>query len=67
MGEESQLLDIEGVALKLACSSRHVRRLVDSGAVPKPIRLMGSVRWPVATINRWVQEGCPKNFIPVSA
>ena len=66
MADDSQLLDIEGVALKLACSSRHVRRLVDSGAVPKPIRLMGSVRWPVATITNWVQAGCPKNFSPAN-
>jgi predicted DNA-binding transcriptional regulator AlpA len=40
-------------------SSRHVRRLVDAGRCPQPVRLGGCVRWPRHVVEAWVADGCP--------
>ena len=60
MSDETQMLDIKGVALKLACSERQVRRLMDAGEIPEPIRLGGNVRWTQRQFAEWVASGCPK-------
>lgn len=54
-----RLLDVAAVAGLLAVSSRHVRRLADSGRMPRPKRLGTLVRWDRAEIERWIAEGCP--------
>ncbi len=64
MSDQTQMLDIKGVALKLACSERQVRRLMKSGEIPTPVRLGGNVRWPLKSLAQWVDSGCPKNPLP---
>lgn len=54
-----ELLDVSGVARLLGCSSRHVRRLADSGRMPRPVRLGALVRWPRAAVVEWIGSGCP--------
>ena len=53
------LLDVEAFAGVLGVSSRHVRRLVDAGKAPQPIRLGGCVRWPRHVVDTWIADGCP--------
>lgn len=57
--EPARLLDVQQVADLLGVSGRHVYRLADSGRMPRPLRLGGSVRWNIAEIQKWIAEGCP--------
>ncbi|MFM7136920.1 MAG: helix-turn-helix transcriptional regulator [Planctomycetota bacterium] len=53
------LLDIEGFAGVLGVSSRHLRRMVDAGKAPQPVRLGGCVRWHRQAVDAWLAAGCP--------
>jgi len=55
----SKLLDVRAVAEMLGCSTRHVYRLADGGRMPAPVRLGTLVRWSRASIEGWVEAGCP--------
>ena len=60
------LLTIDDVAELLRCSTRHVRRLSDSGKMPAPVRLGTLLRWrdqtgdPYSGIRDWLADGCPR-------
>lgn len=54
------LLDVKQVAALLCCSARHVYRMSDSGAMPRPRHVGALVRWCRAEIEQWVAVGCPK-------
>lgn len=54
------LIGVERVAEKLNVSTRHVRRLTESGAIPRPIRLGALVRWRLVEIDEWIAAGCPR-------
>jgi excisionase family DNA binding protein len=56
----AQMLDVDGFAQLLAVSARHVRRLVDAGRCPQPVRLGRLHRWPRKAIDDWIADGCPK-------
>ena len=58
-GGLAQLLDVEAVAEKLSCSTRHVYRLADRGQMPRPIKLGKLVRWSASGIQEWIDQGCP--------
>ena len=53
------LLDVEGVASLLNCSTRHLYRLADAGRMPRPVKLGSLVRWNRDTLETWLAEGCP--------
>jgi excisionase family DNA binding protein len=53
------LLDIDQFAALLGVSTRHLRRLVDAGKAPQPLRLGGCVRWNRETVAGWLADGCP--------
>jgi excisionase family DNA binding protein len=59
------LLDVGAVADLLGCSARHVYRLADRGAMPRPVRLGSLIRWrrstgnPMTGLEDWLQAGCP--------
>jgi excisionase family DNA binding protein len=53
------MLDVEQVAELLGVSTRHVRRLVDAGKCPAPVRLGRACRWPRPTVETWIADGCP--------
>ena len=55
------LLDIHSVAKLLGCSPRHVRRLADTGRMPRPVKLGALVRWSRQEIEDWIAQGCPAN------
>lgn len=53
------MLDVHGFAGLLDVSPRHVRRLVDAGKCPAPVRLGRVCRWPRPTVEAWIADGCP--------
>ncbi len=61
VSEPAALLNVRQVAAMLGCSSRHVYRLADRGAMPRPTKLGDVlVRWRRSEIERWLNEGCPR-------
>jgi len=52
------LLSVADLSRRLNCSDRHVRRLVDSGALT-PIRLGRVLRFDPVVIEAWIEAGCP--------
>ena len=48
------MLDVEAFAALLGVSTRHLRRLVDAGKAPQPVRLGGCVRWPRHVADGWI-------------
>jgi excisionase family DNA binding protein len=55
----AKMLNVKEVAVILACSARHVRRLSDSGAMPRPRHLGVLIRWSEVEIDKWIAAGCP--------
>jgi excisionase family DNA binding protein len=55
----SAMLDADAFAELLGVSTRHVRRLVDAGKCPQPVRLGRSCRWPRQAVEAWIGDGCP--------
>lgn len=53
------LLTVEEVARLIACSTRNVYRLADSGRIPRPMKIGGMVRWSAAAVDAWLADGCP--------
>ena len=51
MGEFAELLQV---------STRHLKRLLDRGDVIPPVRLGACLRWPRASVEAWINDGCPK-------
>lgn len=47
------------LARLLGLSERTDWRLASAGNLPQPIRLGRSVRWRVAEIQAWLEQGCP--------
>jgi excisionase family DNA binding protein len=54
------LLTVDDVAALLTVSSRTVRRMADSGAMPRPVRLSTLIRWRRTDIDLWIADGCPR-------
>ena len=53
------LIDLKTTAKLLDVSPRTLHRLVELNAVPKPVKLGGLVRWQLADIIEWLDDGCP--------
>ncbi len=56
---DAALMTVDDVAALLTVSPRTVRRMADSGAMPRPVRLSSLIRWRRHEIDEWVQAGCP--------
>lgn len=56
------LLDVKTTAKLLNVSERMVYRLADQKAAPSPIRLGSLVRWRLAEIIEWIDNGCPSRW-----
>ncbi len=56
---DAALLTVDDVAELLSVSPRTVRRMADSGAMPRPLKLASLVRWRRSDIDRWLADGCP--------
>jgi excisionase family DNA binding protein len=55
------MLTAADVADMLACSTKTVYRLVDRGAIPRPVRLGGMLRWHRPRLEQWIADGCPSD------
>ena len=55
----AELLDVASVAELCGCSARTVRRLADSGRMPKPVKLSSLIRWRRREVLDWISAGCP--------
>jgi excisionase family DNA binding protein len=53
------LIDVEEFAATMKCSTKHIRRLVDAGKCPPPLRLGSLLRWRRDVVDEWTREGCP--------
>ena len=53
------LVDMNQVADFLGCSTRKIYRLVDSGRMPRPIKVGRNNRWNHEEIVAWTNDGCP--------
>lgn len=53
------LLTIDQVANLLQVSTRSVRRMRATGAIPAPILIGKSVRWRSEDFRTWIEAGCP--------
>lgn len=58
-GDSTQLITIDEFAKLLKVSKRTLWRWVSGGSVPSPLRLGGTVRWPLDQIRKWIAAGCP--------
>jgi excisionase family DNA binding protein len=59
-GQPAVLLTVDDVAAMLSCSTRHVRRLIDSGNCPAPVRIGSLVRLPRVAVEQWIADLCPR-------
>src|SRR5262245_44813930 len=50
-------VDVRPVARMLCCSVRHIWRMVDSGAMPRPLELGRLRRWRLGTLRDWLRQG----------
>ena len=59
-GSASDLVTAKTVASEMlgGCSTRHIRRLSDSGMMPAPIKLGALVRYRRVDIEAWITGGC---------
>jgi len=55
------LIDVRGVAQLLHVAARTVWAMVSSGKIPPPTHRLSrrTVRWDRATIEKWINAGCP--------
>lgn len=63
MSPPALMLTAADVAALLACSTKTVYRLVDRGAIPRPVRLGGMLRWHRPQLEQWIAEGCPPRHL----
>ncbi|MBI2827046.1 MAG: helix-turn-helix domain-containing protein [Planctomycetia bacterium] len=50
------LLSVVAVAAMLDVSPSHVRRLVDGGRLPKPIKVGNLLRWSTVELQTWINQ-----------
>lgn len=56
---ERELLEVRAAAALLGVSVRTLWRCRDMGVCPRPVQILGAVRWRRADLVEWIQEGCP--------
>jgi excisionase family DNA binding protein len=54
----AELLEAAFVAELCGCSARTVRRLADSGRMPRPVKLGSLIRWRRTEVMDWIESGC---------
>ena len=57
-GPSTGLYDVGDIATLLKSSCRHVRRLTDSGRMPRAFHVGRLLRWRKAEIDTWIAGGC---------
>ena len=54
-----RLITVKELAEMHAISTRHVYRLLDSGQLPKPLKLGRAIRWDYTEVCHWLESGAP--------
>ena len=57
--QQANLITTETFAAILLVSKRQIFKLNNSGMIPAPVRIGGSVRWNSHEIDLWINSGCP--------
>lgn len=55
-----EMLTIDELAGRLKVHTRTIRRLIQRGHLPAPVKLGHGLRWPEAQIQEWISRGCPR-------
>ncbi len=54
------MIPADGAAALIGVSPATWHRMVSAGRTPAPVKLSaGCVRWRVADLHSWINEGCP--------
>ena len=61
--EDWLLIDSRQAAKLLNFWARTLWRMQHTGSIPPPIRIGRTVRWSLATLNKWVEEGVLRTMI----
>lgn len=59
LSADAALLTVDDVAALLAVSTRTIRRMADSGQMPRAVKLSSLIRWRRSEIDAWLADGCP--------
>ena len=62
-----EMMTVADVGGLLRCSTRHVYRLCDQGAMPRPIKLGNLNRWRRIDLENWLAAGGKPVRIPVAS
>jgi excisionase family DNA binding protein len=54
------LVSAEELATILDVSQRTIWRLLSARKIPNPVRFGGTVRWRLAQVSEWIEQGCPQ-------
>lgn len=57
--DSGKLINSAATAERLGVSPRTLRRLLDAGKTPAPIRVGRCLRWRSVEIDAWIAAGCP--------
>ena len=58
-GKGRAMFDVPALAERWNVSERSVIRMKNSGRIPRPIKLLSMLRWPISVIEQWESDGCP--------
>ncbi|QDT10197.1 hypothetical protein K239x_21520 [Planctomycetes bacterium K23_9] len=58
-GNGRAMLDVPLLAKRWGVSEKSVRRMADAGRIPRPVKLLSMLRWPISQIEAWENSGCP--------
>lgn len=56
---DKRLIGVRNLCEMLDVARTTIYRLKDSGRLPQPLKLGGSVKWRKDEIDAWVDAGCP--------
>jgi excisionase family DNA binding protein len=56
----ARLINASEAAERLGVSVRTLRRLVDAGHGPAPVRVGRCLRWRLDEVSDWIRAGCPR-------
>jgi excisionase family DNA binding protein len=60
------MVDVNGVAKLVMCSTRTIYRLIEEKKIPAPTKICTLNRWPAGVIDTWISAGCPPQLLVVS-
>ena len=59
MMETNLMGGVDTTAKMLDVSARTILRLRDSGRMPQPVKIGKCIRWRLADVTAWIEDGCP--------